>query len=86
MSQEKVDRNKELKKNRKKIVKRNKVKNIIGGTVGVIVLVAVIGWIGYSVYGKYEEYAEANVTSTAVDITPVTGFLTGLEYGFDTEE
>ena len=52
MSQEKVNRYKEEKANRKKMLRRQKVMNTVRKTVVSVVCVAVLGWIGYSVYDK----------------------------------
>ena len=48
MSQEKVNRYKEEKANRKKMLRRQKVMNTVRKTVVSVVCVAVLGWIGYS--------------------------------------
>ena len=55
MSQEKVNRYKEEKANRKKMLRRQKVMNTVRKTVVSVVCVAVLGWIGYSVYSTYTE-------------------------------
>ena len=44
MSQEKVDRYKEQKKNRKKIMKQEKCKRYLGYTATVVVIALIIGW------------------------------------------
>lgn len=54
MSQAKVDRYKEEKKNRKKIMAREKRNRTLGIAAGCLVLAAVIGWAGYSGYRVYE--------------------------------
>lgn len=48
MSQEKVERYKEQKANRKKMMKREKVQRIVRNCVAVVVVVAALGWVGYS--------------------------------------
>ena len=50
MSQAKVDRYKEEKKNRKKIMAKEKRMRIAGYIVGCLVAVGIIGWAGYSGY------------------------------------
>ena len=55
MSQAKVDRNKEQKANRKKIVAQEKRKHLVGVICGWAVAIALIGWAGYSAYGIYEK-------------------------------
>ena len=54
MSQAKVDRYKEEKKNRKKIMAKEKRMRIAGYIVGCLVAVGIIGWAGYSGYSAYE--------------------------------
>ena len=74
MSQEKVDQKKELKKNRKKIVKKNKRNAIIGSVCGIIVTLGIVGWLGYSGYTKYETYKTENATTTAIDLSAITDY------------
>ena len=54
MSQEKVDRYKEQKKNRKKIMKQEKCKRYLGYTATVVVIALIIGWAGFSIYKNHE--------------------------------
>lgn len=54
MSQAKVDRYKQEKANRKKIMARNKAKRIAGIICGWVILLAIVGWAGYSGYNWYE--------------------------------
>ncbi len=54
MSQAKVDQYKKLKADRKKIMKKEKMKRKIEKYVGGVLCVAVIGWLGFSVYHIYE--------------------------------
>jgi hypothetical protein len=49
MSQAKVDRYKEEKKNRKKIMAKEKRMRIAGYVAGCLVAAGIIGWAGYSV-------------------------------------
>lgn len=55
MSQAKVERNKELKANRKKIMAQEKRKHRIAVICGWVFAVALVGWAGYSAYGIYEK-------------------------------
>ena len=55
MSQAKIDYRKELKKNRKKILQKEKRERMLGYLGGCALLLAIAGWIGYSAYGMYEE-------------------------------
>lgn len=50
MSQAKVDRYKEEKKNRAKIMKKEKREMLLLKAAGTLVAVALVGWIGFSVY------------------------------------
>ena len=54
MSQAKVDRYKEEKKNRKKIMAKEKRMRIAGYVAGCLVAAGIIGWAGYSGYSAYE--------------------------------
>ena len=79
MSQAKVDRNKELKRNRKKIVKRERRMRHLYTALTAVVCLAAAGWIGYSGYTLYtEKQAEAEenaeIVKTPIDISALTGF------------
>ena len=50
MSQEKVDRYKQEKANRKKIVKKQRIMNVVRKTVLSLAVIALVGWLGYSAY------------------------------------
>lgn len=54
MSQAKVDRYKEEKANRKKIMARQKRNHVIAVICGWLVAIAIVGWAGYSAYNIYE--------------------------------
>lgn len=54
MSQAKVDRYKEEKANRKKIMAKEKRKHIAAVICGWVIAIAVVGWAGYSAYRTYE--------------------------------
>lgn len=75
MSQEKVNRYKEEKANRKKMLRRQKVMNTVRKTVVSVVCVAVLGWIGYSAYSTYTESKPRE--SYEVDYSAVTEYLQG---------
>ena len=62
MSQAKVDRYKEEKKNRKKIMAKEKRMRIAGYVAGCLVAAGIIGWAGYSGY-KPMETIYANLDS-----------------------
>lgn len=54
MSQAKVDRYKQEKANRKKIMAQEKRKHIAAIICGWAAAIAVVGWAGYSAYRTYE--------------------------------
>ncbi len=53
MSQAKVDRYKEEKRNREKLMKKEKRQTALIKLGGVLVAIVLIGWVGYSVYGSF---------------------------------
>ena len=55
MSQAKVDRYKEEKKNRKQTIKKEKRNRVLGRTLGVVIAAAIVCWIGFSGYSYYQE-------------------------------
>ena len=55
MSQAKVDRYKEEKRNREKIMKKQKREAMLMKLAGTVVVVALVGWIGFSVYQNAQE-------------------------------
>ncbi len=85
MSQKKVEAYKEYKKNKDKILKKEKrMRNL---ELGVIALVGAlfVGWFGYSVYDSAQKAAKASeaeapaeVTTTELNLTDFTDYLNGL--------
>lgn len=69
MSQEKVEHKKELKKNRKSLVRKKKVEYVISICCVAVIAVAVFGWIGFSVYTKVDEAAAENIEYEYYDIS-----------------
>lgn len=63
MSQEKVDRRKEYKKNRKEIMAREKRVNAIWKLVLYVCLLAIICGVGYSVYRKVNPIPEPDANT-----------------------
>ena len=76
MSQAKVDRYKEEKANRKKIMKQEKVKHVLRNLAASAVIVALVGWVGYSVYGIYEDHQPRQ--SVEVDYSAVDSYLNSI--------
>ena len=75
MSQEKVDRNKELKRNRKEILKKQRRQRIIGRVCGAVIAVVIVGWIGFSAWDTYEQRRTS--TAAEVDLSAITDYLSG---------
>lgn len=67
MSQEKVDRYKEQKKNRKKIMKKEKRNRYFGAAAGVLVCLCLVGWAGWSGYRSYENNKPVSYTEINMD-------------------
>ena len=70
MSQAKVDKYKQEKANRKKIMRKEKIANRLRKCAVAIVAAALVVWIGYSAYNMYETsrpVKEAEVNYQSVD-------------------
>ena len=65
MSQEKVDKYKAYKKNKAKILKKEKILRRVEYTCIAVVCAAFIGWFGWSIYSS----ATASTTSTTASTT-----------------
>ncbi|MFV0466503.1 MAG: hypothetical protein ACK5ML_10565 [Lachnospiraceae bacterium] len=76
MSQAKVDRYKKNKKNRAKIMRREKIEVVVLKVVGVLAAAFIIGWAGVSAYNSYE--ASRPVVTTAIDTTAISDYLNGI--------
>lgn len=76
MSQAKVDRYKEEKKNRKKIMAKEKRIRIAGYTAGCLVIAAIIGWAGYSGYRAYE--ANKPMETIYANLDSITDYMSSL--------
>lgn len=81
MSQAKVDRYKEEKKNRKKIMakeKRMRIAGYVAGCLvaGCLVAVGIIGWAGYSGYSAYE--AGKPMETIYANLDSVTDYMSSL--------
>lgn len=79
MSQEKVDKYKEQKANRQKIMKREKrILRLEKAAAGLVALIAVC-WIGYSAYGLItEDGSESGVETTEIDVSALSDYLVSL--------
>ncbi|MBM6802057.1 hypothetical protein H6B07_05110 [Mediterraneibacter glycyrrhizinilyticus] len=83
MSQEKVDRYKQEKANRKKIMRKQKVMNIVRKSVLTLAALALVAWLGYSAYDVYDSGKERVVAEVNYDA--VTNYLNGLSADETTE-
>ncbi len=63
MSQAKVDRRKEYKKNRKQIIAKEKRNNRIGKFIAYLCLLALIGGVGFSFYKKVNPTPEPDAST-----------------------
>ena len=82
MSQAKVDKYKEQKKNRDKIMKREKRERILAEVSVCVVVVALIGWAGYSFYQNHKPTV---VNTYTVDGTALTDYMSELNAETETE-
>lgn len=73
MSQEKVDRYKEQKKNRKAIQAKKKRKALISKVCGCLVVLALAAWLGYSAVDSYQ--TKVNSGEVAVDTTAIDDYM-----------
>lgn len=77
MSQAKVDRYKEEKANRKKIMKMEKRKHVAGIICGWAVFAAIAGWAGYSAYSYYED--NKPMETIYADLDAINDYINGLD-------
>lgn len=78
MSQQKVDKYKQEKANRDKILKKQKRVLLLEKIAAGVVCLAVIGWIGYSAYGMATKSDSKEVVKTEIDATAVNDYLNQL--------
>lgn len=77
MSQEKVDRYKQQKKDRKKIMKKEKRIHILGCAAAAVICLGIVGWAGWSGYTVYEN--NKPVSYTEVNMDAITDYYSSLE-------
>ncbi len=78
MSQEKVDRYKEYKANKEKILKKEKlIKRLELGAVALIAVVF-LGWVGFSFYAENTDPANGPASVTEIDATAYDDYIYGL--------
>ena len=76
MSQEKVDRYKQEKANRKKLMKKQRMMNIVRKCLLSLVAIALVCWLGYSAYITHQGQVERVVAQVNYDA--VNTYLSGL--------
>ncbi|MFG6332601.1 MAG: hypothetical protein K1W28_12375 [Lachnospiraceae bacterium] len=76
MSQEKVDRYKEQKKNRKAIQARKKRNALITKVCASLAALALVAWLGYSAADSYQK--KQNSGPVTADITALNDYVTSL--------
>lgn len=77
MSQAKVDRYKEAKKNRKETIAKEKRQRAVSKLVGAVIAIALVAWIGVSGYHMYQ--ANQPLDTVYVDTTAIDDYMTALE-------
>lgn len=80
MSQEKVDLYKEEKKNRKKLMRREKIRTRLTVVAVVVVFGFLIGWFSWAVYNnvKNNQATTAKATTTELDLSAIESYTTAL--------
>ena len=79
MSQEKVDRYKEQKRNRKAIQAKKKKEAFLTKLCAGLLVLALVGWLGYSVVYKYEQ--KQNSGAVSADIDALNDYVSSLSTG-----
>lgn len=74
MSQKKVEQYKENKKNRKKIMKKEKRVLILEKLAGVVVCAAILFWAGFSIYKYTGSSSSTATTTTSVNIEAISDY------------
>ncbi|NCB92806.1 MAG: hypothetical protein EOM40_09645 [Clostridia bacterium] len=77
MSQAKVDRYKQEKANREKILKKQKLMHRLEMTAIAVVCAAFVGWIGFSVYDKVSQ-GDGTQETVVFDASAVQDYISGL--------
>ena len=77
MSQEKVDRYKEHKRNRKKEIRRAKRRKKLAILAGIAVAAALVVWISVSGYNNYQD--NIPIATTEVNLDALDDYIYGLD-------
>lgn len=67
MSQEKVDRYKKEKANRKQMIRKQRMMNVLRKCVLTVSALLLVGWLGYSAYDTYTSNQERELVSVNYD-------------------
>lgn len=78
MSQEKVDRYKEQKRNRKAIQAKKKRNALLVKLCGGALCLGLVAWIGYSAVDSYQRML--NSTPVTADITAINEYVSSIDY------
>lgn len=78
MSQKKVEQYKENKKNRKKIMKKEKRILLLEKLGGFIVCAAIVLWAGFSIYKYAGSDSSKNPTTTSVNIEAISNYYSSI--------
>ena len=87
MSQAKVDKYKEEKRNREAIIRKQKRNRALGITAFAVIAAAFIGWFGYSIYDnatRPDEDAAAQVTEW--DLNPYMDYRNDLSLSYSSDD
>lgn len=76
MSQAKVDRYKEQKRNRKAIQAKKKRNAMLAKACGALIAVALVAWLGYSAVDSYQ--TKANSAPVTADISALDDYVSSL--------
>lgn len=74
MSQAKVEQRKKEKKNRVKIMRREKVSRGLTAFLGVVIVAAIGVWIGFSVYQRQKAAALENIEYTDINLSALSDY------------
>ena len=75
MSQEKVDRYKKEKANRKKIIKKQKIKGFFSKIAVAVVALAIVGYLGFSTYRYYNPVETTTTFTNAYSVEELSSIL-----------
>ncbi|MBQ7507269.1 MAG: hypothetical protein IJT05_08085 [Lachnospiraceae bacterium] len=74
MSQAKVEQHKQEKKNRTKLIRKEKTARVLTGLLGFVLIAAIGVWIGVSVYHMQMKKAAENIVYTDVNMSALSDY------------